>query len=244
MSNNVIDGLATAAAQPVTVQVINQGQGIWGNVATGLITAAAAILAVMLTHQFTLRREKLASEEQLSRERHFIATELIFMLEQFAQGCARVARDEGEPDLQGEYSISVAVPELKMDDITGDWRTLPALIMYRIRELPILLNDAIRYIAGISEYDSPPDYTDSFRERQYQYARLGLKALILSHRLRKLARLPGTRLDATEWSAQPVLWQVWRNERKRRYEKAKKDAAKHEEREQIRQNATLSGEQA
>jgi hypothetical protein len=53
-------------------------------------------------------------------------------------------------------------------------------------------------------------------ERKYLYARLGLKAILQARRLRKLARLPGTRLDATKWSAQPVLWQVWRIERKRR----------------------------
>jgi len=36
--------------------MVNQGAGIWGNVATDLITAGAAIGAVMLTHRFTLRR--------------------------------------------------------------------------------------------------------------------------------------------------------------------------------------------
>ena len=58
----------------------------------------------------------------------------------------------------------------------------------------------------------------SIRERQFQYARLGLKAVILARRLRKLVSLPGTRLEATEWSAQPVLWRVWRKKRKERTE--------------------------
>ncbi len=38
MQNTVADGLAVAASHPITVQVINQGAGIRGNVATGLIT--------------------------------------------------------------------------------------------------------------------------------------------------------------------------------------------------------------
>lgn len=63
--------------------------------ATGLITAGAAIATVMLTHRFTLRREKQASEENRRREEHFIATELVFMLERFAEECARVAMDDG-----------------------------------------------------------------------------------------------------------------------------------------------------
>jgi membrane protein YdbS with pleckstrin-like domain len=69
---------AVGLANPITVQVISQGLGIWVNVVTGLITAGAAIVAVMLTHKFTLRREKSASEEKQQRQRYFIATELVF----------------------------------------------------------------------------------------------------------------------------------------------------------------------
>lgn len=81
----VILSSAVGLANPVTVQVINQGPGIWGNVATGLITAGAAIVAVMLTHRFTLRREKQASEENRRREVpermmiHHLTTASIFM---------------------------------------------------------------------------------------------------------------------------------------------------------------------
>ena len=64
------ESVAAAATHPVTVQVINQGLGIWGSVATGLITAGAAIAAVMLTHRFTLQREKLASEDKQLKERY------------------------------------------------------------------------------------------------------------------------------------------------------------------------------
>ncbi|SHI04021.1 hypothetical protein SAMN05428958_11388 [Pantoea sesami] len=71
MPDNMIEGLANAAAHPVTVQVINKGPGIWGNVATGFITAGAAIVAVMLTHRYTHRREKQAAVQQLKREQLF-----------------------------------------------------------------------------------------------------------------------------------------------------------------------------
>ncbi len=69
--------------------------------ATGLLTAGAAIAAVMLTHRFTLHREKLASEKKLVQERLFISTELVFMLEQFAESCASVATDWGYENQDG-----------------------------------------------------------------------------------------------------------------------------------------------
>ena len=84
MQNSIADGLAAAATQPITVQVINQGAGIWGNVATGLITAGAAIGAVFLTHLFTVWRENQAAEKKLKQARQFIAIELVFRLEDVA----------------------------------------------------------------------------------------------------------------------------------------------------------------
>lgn len=48
--SSVTDAATVAASHPVTIQMINQRPGIWGNVATGFITACAAIGAVRLTH--------------------------------------------------------------------------------------------------------------------------------------------------------------------------------------------------
>lgn len=216
----VTDSAATAASHPVTVQVFNQGAGIWGNVATGLITGlltgGVALAGIWLTHHFTLQREKQKSEDTRKKELHYIAAELVFLLEQFAEGCARVATDDGARDPQDIMRATQTCPVIDLNVITGDWRSLGPGLMYAIRELPVLKEWSDREIAGMEESEGPPDYTRTIREKQYLYARLGLKAILQARRLRKMARLPGTRLDATKWSAQPVLWQVWRNERKRR----------------------------
>ncbi|MGP3159351.1 hypothetical protein ACTVR5_11820 [Serratia marcescens] len=191
------------------VKIVKDSPGLWTQIITAVSSAGAALFGVYLAHYFARRREKRAAAVKLASERLFIATELVLLLEQFAEG-AHVATDQGEPDQQGEYSPAVKPPELTVLDVSGDWRALPPLIMYRIRELPILQSEARRDIAAASEHSWAPYHKEGFQERQYQYVRLGLKALILSRRLRKLAGLPDTRLDATEWSAQPVLWKAWR----------------------------------
>jgi len=178
------------------------------------------LAGIWLTHWFTLRRERAVAEDKLARERYFIATELIFELERFAEQCARVAIDDGElvppaPGKQCEREPMVNEPKINLDGITGDWRVLPPLLMYRIRELPVLQGEAIRIIGYAGENDSPPGYSEYFHERQYQYARLGLKAAIQAKRLCRLSRLPDTRLNATQWSAHPVIWEVWRIARHR-----------------------------
>ncbi|MBZ6397916.1 MULTISPECIES: hypothetical protein [Pantoea] len=163
-----------------------------------------------------LRNEKQAEENKLQRERIFITAELVFLLEQYAEGCARVAADHGDDNPQSEREPTVNYPLLNLTDVSGDWRVLSRLLMYRIRELPVLQNEAQRTIAGVGEYDHPPYYSYYFRERQHQFSRLGMKAVILAMRLRKAVGLPESRLQDTEWSAYNVLWKVWRQERKRR----------------------------
>ena len=229
------DSIVTAASHPVTVQVINPGAGIWGNVATGLITGlltgGITLTGIWLTHHLTLKRERQASEDKLKKERHYIATELVFMLERFAEGCTQVATDSGwnAAPVQSEAEAYADYPELNLTDVSGDWRILEPRLMYRIRELPVLQDEARRAIAYAAEIPAPPSHEDYFRERQYQFARLGIRAVILAVRLRRATGLPGTRLTGhDEWSAVSRLWKVWRCERRRRAAEAVSNKPWHE----------------
>lgn len=190
------------------------------NVIDGLATAA-----VTLTHRFTLRRERAAAEDKLARERYFISTELVFRLERFAQECADVVNDEGEEDDTGSLRTTARVEAFSVNDIAGDWRVLPDRIQYRIRELTVLIPEAKQRISVVRDWDYPPEWPLTFRERRYQYSRLGMRAILLAKRLRKLNHMPSSRLDAnSDWSAQHVLWKQWRKERKSRARMAREDA--------------------
>ena len=214
------ESIVAATSHPVSVQLINQGAGIWGNVATGLITGlltgGITLTGIWLTHYFTLKRERQASEDKMKKELHYIATELVFMLERYAEGCFRVVTDDGQDDdaPQPERKAVTNYPELNLIDVSGDWRTLEPRLMYRIRELPVLQDEAHRAIAYAAEYSDPPCHKAYFRERQYQFTRLGINAVILAVRLRKATGMPETRLTGhDEWSAVSVFRKVWRRER-------------------------------
>lgn len=213
------------------VKTMTQTFAVWlpviSTLAGGVLTGGVAILVTKLNHRYAREREEKAAEEKKRYEQRiiddknekellFIATEMVFHLERFAELCVKVATDTGYEDSSGITRYSVRPEDLSLTDISGDWRVLPRQLMYRIRELPVLQNSADRAISVAEEHDDPPDYDDTFYARRYQYTRLGLKAIILARRVRKLVYLPDTRLDATPWSAQPVLWQLWRLERKRR----------------------------
>lgn len=218
----IAEGVASAASHPLTVQVINQGPGIWGNMATGLITAGAAIAAVMLTHRFTLKREKLATEQKLAREievqndkdqreQFFLATELIFLLERFGEECVPPATDYGDAEDENGYSVSESrIPEISFAGIKGDWRSLPPLLMYRLRELEVKLAESHNIISIAFEHDDPPDFSEGFFRRQQQAVRLGITAFILSAKLRNLCNMPEMKQSKNAWSAPRLLWLQYR----------------------------------
>ncbi|MDI3438302.1 hypothetical protein QLG07_02310 [Erwinia sp. V90_4] len=198
------------------VKVVKDSASLAPQIITAVASIGAALGGVGLTHHFTRKRKERAAAAKQASERLYIATELVFLLERFAEGCTKVATDDGERDKQDFMRATQTRPELDLKVITGDWRALEPGLTYAIREVPVLKEWSDREIAGMEESEGPPDYTNTILERKYLYARLGLKAILQARRLRKLACLPSTRLDATKWSAQNVLWRVWRNERKRR----------------------------
>ncbi|WP_413508562.1 hypothetical protein [Serratia proteamaculans] len=199
------------------VKIVKDSPGLWPQIITAVSTIAAAFGAVSLTHRFTRKREQAAAEQKMAADRYFIATELVFKLEDYAAACAAAAEDDGEPDERGYSRATSRVQPLEFDDVTGDWRALPASVMYRVLEFHVLQPEASGAMAHAFEHDSPPDFSWAFRERRYQYARLGLRALFLAKRLRKITGMPSSRLDKYDWSPQRRLWQCWRKERKSRH---------------------------
>lgn len=213
-ADDIANGLAAAASHPAVVQVINQGPGIWGNVATGLITGlltgGVALTGIWLTHRLTLEREKLASENTLKKERYFIATELVFLLERFAEACIAPASDTGLGNNEmNRMEFSTNFPKLKYASVTGDWRTLPPRLIYRLRELTVMQEESARIISDSFEDDDPVEPVSSFEIRQYQAARLGMKASIQAGHLRRLCSMPsGVRLHDQKTAA-GALWKLW-----------------------------------
>lgn len=197
-------------------KVVKDSASLWPQIITAVSSAGAALIGVWYGQWLITRREAKTAAAKKDSERLFIATELVFILEEFAEGCARAATDTGHADNEGILRVSAERPDIDLTQVAGDWRVLPAALMYRIRELPILVNEADKYVASVWEHDWSPDYSRTFEERQYQYARAGLKALFSAIRLRRLVGLPGTRLNATPWSAQPKLWNAWKEECRRR----------------------------
>lgn len=113
------------------------------------VTVTGGLLVVILTHHFTRRRELQMLEEKRRREKEdagekreaelrYISTGLIFRLEEFAQKCALVAADYGVALREdAELVASVSEPVLTLEDIDGEWKSVPPELRYFVRELPV-----------------------------------------------------------------------------------------------------------
>lgn len=187
----------------------------WIPIITALAGIGGALGSQWLSHHLASGQEKKTSEDKLIKERFYIGTELVFMLEQFAEGCALVTADSGSLGSEGYYTADHPDPTLDYSTVAGDWRALLPRIMYKLRELPVLQAAANRQIVSCYNGGDAPEFDEAFFVRQYQYAKLGIKAVFLAQRLRALCGMPVTRLSSKEWSAQPALWQAWREKRHR-----------------------------
>ncbi|MFA4105776.1 hypothetical protein OQJ40_27225 [Serratia nevei] len=177
------------------VKIVKDSPGLWPQIITGVLSAGAALVGVWLTHYFARRREERAAAAKLGSERFYIAMELVFLLERFAQHCALAAIAEGEFDPDGKTEVEYSLPAIDYESIAGDWRSLPPELMYRLGQLSVLSHEAVVAVNVTFHEDTPYSEWGVF-ELHSQAARMGLKAIRLSRSLRKLCDMPQDGLSA------------------------------------------------
>ncbi|HEJ7033284.1 TPA: hypothetical protein ACKQDJ_004730 [Serratia marcescens] len=210
------------------VKIVKDSPGLWPQIITAVSTIVAAVGSVSLTHRFTRKREQAAAEQKIAGERYFIATELVFLLERFAQHCALAAIAQGEFDPDGKTEVEHSLPEIDYDSVSGDWRSLPPDLMYRLGQLSVLSHEAVVAV-NVTFYEDTP-YSDwGVFELHSQAARMGLKAIRLARHLRKLCDMPQDGLSADLSPTRRTLLQVRSKDFHARY-KLTKD---HKKKEQI-----------
>ncbi|MCG7368530.1 hypothetical protein MHZ90_20760 [Pantoea sp. ACRSH] len=127
----------------------------------------------------------LSSQRQHGWRRADVASQLVSVLDRFATGCAAVASDDGYPErtdpARRDYRTrkhQQNAPELVLPEIAGSTE-----ITDGARSIVNLQNDIPDALQNADDGD-PGSGDDYFAERQRQYAGLGLRAVLLSRRLR------------------------------------------------------------
>ncbi len=144
----------------------------------------------------------------------YLAILVVSHLDSFANGSLHVALDdgtwEGRPaGNNGEYySTTVKPPEFLPLDIKVEWKVLPRDLMYDILQIPDKREHIESRIAGIWEFDDPPDYCEFFWARQRDYAELGLHVSAVAKKLRNHAKMPIEESPPGEWNREVAFQEV------------------------------------
>lgn len=139
------------------------------------------------------------------------------VLEDFALHCTDASHDKGkrEPDpatLMLKLVPAMPEPVLDFSVIQGEWKVLPATLMYHLRELPVSVRQTARTLEHFFALNEPY-HIRYFNYRRWHYARAGLRALWLSARLRRLSGLPASKLIAAADSPYHDMRRVRKSER-------------------------------
>ncbi|WP_186153238.1 hypothetical protein [Burkholderia gladioli] len=181
----------------------------WGFLPS-IVSAAAGLGGVWLGAELTSRRELRREADQYAKDIAYLAIIVSAHLQRFVDGCVSVVDDDGtsygEPAGEGGYyETTVATPIFEPLTLTVNWKVLPPRLMDEIMSLPYHIESLNRRIAGVGEFDDPPDFSEYFWERRHGYAVLGLRVSSVADRLRQHARLDIASTTETAWSKPAYL---------------------------------------
>jgi hypothetical protein len=185
----------------------------WAVVGIGL-TALVTTVGTWFVTRYQLSRqaeiERAARKEELDRTATYLAVRVSSVLDPFVTGCVAVINDSGLPDQQGEMYPEERTPTLDLPQDV-DWKSIDPHLMDRILSLPNEMARAEDTIAFVGDMISgPPDHSEWFAERRYQWAKLGLMAMDLARDLRDRYKL--LQRDYSIYDPREVLERAFRKE--------------------------------
>lgn len=181
----------------------------WGFLPS-IVSAASGLGGVWLGAELTSRRELRRETDQYAKDVTYLAIIVSAHLQRFVDGCVSVVDDDGTSYGQpagedGYHEATVATPTFEPLTLAVNWRVLPPRLMDEIMTLPYHIESLNRHIAGVGEFDDPPDFSEYFWERRHGYVTLGLRVSTLADLLRQHAGLDVASTTETDWSRSAYL---------------------------------------
>lgn len=93
--------------------------------------ALFGLLGVIVGASITILKESVAARIARRRNAEYLAIRVVSALDEFIEGCAGVAGDNGYRDgcHVGVATILVPTPNFDIHDLDADWKAIPAKLM-------------------------------------------------------------------------------------------------------------------
>lgn len=167
------------------VKVVKDSANLWPQIITAVSSIFAALGGVSLTHHYTRKREERSAYDKAAAERLYIVTELVFILERYANAWVPLHWSE----IEKRYKNSNNIPVLDLSGAAGDWRVLPSHQIFMIRTLEANHSALITQIMT-GQHNGYMPFAKAITNRCYL---AGLQAFLLAGQLRRTVGLPDSR---------------------------------------------------
>lgn len=157
-----------------------------GKVALGGLIAITGQLLVFL---LGWAKESRVSEKKRELEALHLGIRLVLVLEKLVGDCYAAVNDPTHTDQQGYTCSAVPNPKFALPH-DGDYRALPAELMYDVMSMPSRLDAVLEGMSSCYEYASPPDYEEYYSYRIESLSKIGLKAMTLIESLCEKYKIP------------------------------------------------------
>ena len=176
-------------------------------------SAIFGLLGVITGSLLATAKEWFFEHRKSEKDAKYLAILVSRELQRFRTACEEVVKKYNERayyDYNPEYdtygSAIGTSPELKPESIDVNWKSIPPIITDQIFFIPTEIKVAHRYAGFMFEVGSS-DISDCDEELAFRFAGLGVKAIVLAHKLRKTVGLPAdkfSRKDGDDWLAEQV----------------------------------------
>ncbi len=157
-----------------------------------------ALIAGVVLFLLNWLREWITDYWERQSEAEVLAFSLVTLFDTLISGCSDVVDDplQEHPET-GVWHSTVKRPTIIFPEHVS-WTVFPKSLQYKIRSVPNKIDVANRNIDSIWEYgNGPPEYDDSFQERRWRYAWIGLEACLINRELADKFGVPT--LERGEW---------------------------------------------
>ena len=152
------------------------------------VTAIFGLVGVMVGGALTLVHAEYKDRKSQSKDLGYLAIHVVRALEAYVDKAMSVFWDDGRP---GEPErMDAPYPEFKPEEITGEWKSMPAELAYRIFNLQTKTAYAVREIKSALFEGMYDEHNDYYEHRQRKFGDLTEEAIAISDDLRTLAKLP------------------------------------------------------
>lgn len=173
-----------------------------------VFAAVLGALVVWITTYYTEYRRTMLARRNNSAH---LGVVVLVHLDRFISDCYSVAKDNGtvlgqaagRHDNGEEYYFpQTDVPQLHLEDLKVEWRSISPSLMYSIHSIPLQIRDTLEYLEHVAEIGDfeGSDYMDS---RQERFAEIGVGAADIAAALRKETGIPAK--PFRKWGAENQL---------------------------------------